>query len=274
MKWIPTPPNLPGASSRLAALAKAALCGALFGLMCKELHLKVLLSLWGPAAPLVPIGILLGALLALTRLERLIGWLAGGALLLWLVVAFSPLTRGLSKGLVRADSVTSADAIYVLASRMQSDGDPSDVAESRLLRGLELLGERRATRLVLGELPAPDDTYAALARSMMRRLGGLDAGRELLVVGPVSSTQEEAHAVAMLMRSRGFKRLLLVTSPIHTLRASLAFEKEGLEVISVPCRETSYDLETLDESDDRVLVFGALLHERLGLLYYRLRGWL
>lgn len=273
MRPLPSASNRP-AASRLVALAEGALCGALLGFVSKELRLKALLSLWGPAAPLVPMGMALGVLLSLTRLKRLLGWLTGGALLLWLVVAFLPLTPSLVQGLGRADPVTSADAIYVLASRMQTDGDPSDVAESRLVRGLELLGEGRATRLIVGELPAPSGSYAALAKSMMRRLGGLDVGRELLVVGPVRTTQEEAHAVAALMRSRGLKRLLLVTSPIHALRSSLTFEKEGLEVISVPCRETLYDFEALDQPDDRLLIFGALLHERLGLLYYRLQGWL
>jgi uncharacterized SAM-binding protein YcdF (DUF218 family) len=267
----PSPANR--TTSSLALVVRCSLCGALIGLICKELHLQALLSIWRPAGPLVPIGMALGALLSLTRLEKMIRWLAAGTLLLWLLVAFSPLTRWLAKGLLRADTLTSADAIYVLASRMQADGDPSDAAEARLLRGLELLGEGRAHRLILGELPPPAGSYAALARDMMRRLGTGD-NAELLLVGPVDSTQDEAHAVATLMQSRGFKRLLLVTSPIHTRRSSLSFEKEGLEVMSAPCRETLYDFEALEEPDDRVLAFGALLHERLGIVYYRFRGWL
>jgi uncharacterized SAM-binding protein YcdF (DUF218 family) len=64
-----------------------------------------------------------------------------------------------------------------------------------------------------------------------------------------------------------------VTSPTHSRRAALALEREGVDVVSSPCRETRFDLETLDRPGERLMAFGSLIHERLGLLYYRWRGW-
>ena len=43
-------------------------------------------------------------------------------------------------------------------------------------------------------------------------------------------------------------------------------------VYSSPAVETQFDLETFETSDDRIRSFSSLLHERLGLLVYRLRG--
>ena len=80
-----------------------------------------------------------------------------------------------------------------------------------------------------------------------------------------------------LPRKNGFERLIVVTSPSHSLRASLALETQGIQVISVPAVETQFDYEGLGKigrGDDRLRAFGVLLHEHVGLLYYRSRGWI
>jgi uncharacterized SAM-binding protein YcdF (DUF218 family) len=189
--------------------------------------------------------------------------------LLWLAVAFTPLTSLLAEGLVRRDPPATADAIVVLSSRIQKDGELSATAMSRLLHGLELLAQGRAPRLVVTEAPPPSPSHAAPARALMEalRLEG-----ELLAVGPVYDTREEARAVRGLFAERGFRSLVLVTSPTHSRRACLTFEKQGLVVASSPAVETDFDLETFETADDRLRAFGPVLHERLGLLLYRWRG--
>jgi uncharacterized SAM-binding protein YcdF (DUF218 family) len=69
-------------------------------------------------------------------------------------------------------------------------------------------------------------------------------------------------------------RVLAVTSPTHTRRAAATLEKQGLAVISVPSIETNFDLERLRHPGDRRRAFGAIAHERLGLVVYRRRGWI
>ena len=137
------------------------------------------------------------------------------------------------------------------------------------MHALELVAEGRAPRLVLTEIRPPARSYAEPARALM---GALHLQGELIAVGPVSDTREEAQAVARLFAERGLRSLILVTSPTHTRRAALAFERQGLTVIASPAVETLFDLETLDEADDRLRAFGHLLHERLGLWLYALRG--
>jgi uncharacterized SAM-binding protein YcdF (DUF218 family) len=65
-----------------------------------------------------------------------------------------------------------------------------------------------------------------------------------------------------------------VTSPTHTRRAAAALEKEGLVVFAVPAVETRFDLERLGWPGDRREAFAAIVHERIGLLVYRRRGWI
>jgi uncharacterized SAM-binding protein YcdF (DUF218 family) len=191
--------------------------------------------------------------------------------LVWLLVALTPVTTWLAGGLVRRDVPAPAAAVFVFSSRVQTDGEPTATALARLLRGVELIGEGYARRLILSEIAEPGGSYATYARLLLRRLG---QETELLVVGPVRNTREEAVAVAGLCRARGFERILAVTSPSHSRRALGSLQAEGVEALSIPAVEVRFDLETLDRPEERLAAFGALVHERLGIWVYERRGWI
>jgi uncharacterized SAM-binding protein YcdF (DUF218 family) len=245
--------------------------GALAGSLVVDLNLPSLISFPGDRSFMLPAFALLGALVWLTPLRALAA--AGTALLaaFWLAVSFTPLTSRMAEGLVRRDPIESADAVFVFASRVQEDGDPTTDAASRLLKGIELMAEGRAPLLVVSETPAPTGSYAALARSWLAKFARQG---EVLRIGPIVNTHDEAVALAALCRERGIRRILAVTSPTHTRRAAATLEKQGLVAISVPSVETNYDLESLRHPGDRRRAFGYVAHERVGLVVYRRRGWI
>ena len=260
----------PRRSSRADHVAGAA-AGALGGFLAIDLGLPALVSYWHDWTVFVVAGAILGALLRPTRLWPLAAAAIAGLALLWSVVAFSPLDRWLAEGLVRRDPVEPCDAVVVLTSRIQPDGDLTTTAMSRLLHALELLGQRQAPRLILSEVRPLKGSYAGAARRLMEHLA-IDA--EVHAVGPTGNTRDEAVLVGKLCRERGWKKLLLVTSLAHSRRASAAFEAEGLTIVSSPSPETEFDFESLDGPADRRDAFGALMHEWIGLSLYRWRGWL
>ena len=245
--------------------------GAAATLIARDLGLPSYVSYWGDASPLVVAGTLLFGVLWLTPLRRVLEAIAVALAVAWCLVAFTPISSQLAEGLARRDAPGQGDAVVVLASRLQEDGELTSVAMSRLLHGLELVAQGRAERLVLTELPPPYKAYALPARELAIALG---LHLELHVVGPVERTRDEARAVAQLFRSEGWRRALLVTSPSHSRRAAASFEKEGLEIVSSPATETRWDLERLERSDERLAAFGSLVHERIGMLVYRRRGWI
>jgi uncharacterized SAM-binding protein YcdF (DUF218 family) len=254
---------------RASHAAVGAGLGLAAGFLADALSLQSAVSYWGPMSPVVLAAGGLGALLWPSRGRPVLVAALALVAALWLLVAFTPLTHWMARGLVRKDALRDADAVVVLASRLQKDGEMTSAAMSRLLHGLELLGEQRARRLVLTELEPPSRSYAEPARALM---AALRIEVEVLTVGPVRNTRSEAVQVAELLRRLGLRTVILVTSPTHTRRAAAAFEKAGLVVLSSPAAETRFDLETLDESDDRVQAFGSLLHERVGWLVYAMRG--
>ena len=92
------------------------------------------------------------------------------------------------------------------------------------------------------------------------------------------STHENALYTAALLRQRGIHRIVLVTDAYHMLRAAKCFEKQGLAVIPAPCRFRTFppslhlrqlipSLEALSWDED-------VLHESVGLLWYRMHGWI
>jgi uncharacterized SAM-binding protein YcdF (DUF218 family) len=249
--------------------ATGAAVGALLGFLAVELNVAALVSFGGDTAFLVVAGAIAGMLLWPTPLRGLFWAATAAAALAWLLVAFGPVSARLADGLPRRDPLRKGDAVFVLGSRLQRDGEPTTEALSRLLHGVGLVAGGQAPRLILSEQPEMR-AYAPVAREW---LGQLKVDTELLTVGPVRSTRDEAKLVGEMFRLRGWHTLLVVTSPTHSRRACLALEHEGLDVVSSPSVETRFDLETLDRPGERLMAFGALTHERLGLLWYRFKGW-
>ena len=96
-----------------------------------------------------------------------------------------------------------------------------------------------------------------------------------------SNTKDEADHTKALAQKNGWKKIILVTSASHMRRAEALFKKTGLEVVAV-----GSDFEGLSslEQDFRIYStvpgsggfdkLGYYLHEQVGWLYYKLRGWI
>ncbi len=244
--------------------------GGLAALLAADLGLYGALSYWDDSAPIVAACAVVGALAWPTRLRRPLAAATGALAALWCVVAFSPLSKALTRDLVRRDVLRAADAVVVQSSNHQDDGEPTPVEMQRLVRGIELVAQGQAPRLVVTELQPPAPPHAERARAAC---DGLRVPCDVVSAGLARNTHDEAVITAELFRRRGWRSLLLVTSPTHSRRAAATFEAQGLEVVSSPSVETKYDLETLSRPRERLDAFGSALHERLGLWLYGRRGW-
>lgn len=237
----------------------------------RELGVLDLLPWWRGEMASIFAALLFGAALGLTRVRLVPQIVALGSVGLWLVVAFTPLAAALSRPLVRAQSPVRADAVVVLLASIQEDDDFGTPSLERTLHGIGFVRRNAAPRLILTQGTRPQGSHRAAAMHLM---ADLKIHCPLTVVGPAKDTHDEALHVRALARQEGWKRILLVTSPLHSRRAALVFEKTGLRVTSVPCRETSFDLEALEVPTDRLRAFSAAPHEIVGLRVYRARDWI
>jgi len=173
-------------SRRWHRVGLGAAVGTCAGFLLRDLLPFETASAWVPVA-------VAGAVAWPTRLRRVVTVLTLSAAGLWVVVGFTPLTARLAPLLVRREAPRSADGVYVLASRLQTDGELTATSQARLLHGLELLAQGFAPRVILIDQPSPSAAYADVARSEMNRLG-LTSGEVVSLRGHVRSTRDEACA--------------------------------------------------------------------------------
>ena len=97
---------------------------------------------------------------------------------------------------------------------------------------------------------------------------------KLIVAGVTHSTHDEALRARQLVDARGWKRIILVTSPTHTRRACATFEKAGVTVICHPSSTRAIAIGKIFAPTDRLKAFQLWLYETAGTIRYRQLGWM
>jgi uncharacterized SAM-binding protein YcdF (DUF218 family) len=188
---------------------------------------------------------------------------------------------------VEIDKLPHADAIVLLGggatpSRYEASGVHLTPAGDRIVMAHALFKLNKASFLLLGgNANKLDDVIrfeSEIVRDLLLTWG---VPRESMI--PLSSnadTYDEALRVRNLAAERGWKRVLLVTSANHQRRASATFRAQGLEVISVPCNFLT-NVSTAPGAPgvsipryDGFVKMATWLHEEIGWLMYRRRGWI
>jgi uncharacterized SAM-binding protein YcdF (DUF218 family) len=90
------------------------------------------------------------------------------------------------------------------------------------------------------------------------------------------STRENALYGSEILRQHGVSKIALVVEASSMPRAAASFTKLGIEVVPAPVRFTTIDWEFTDVFPNwqAMALNGETAHEVLGLLWYRLRGWI
>lgn len=271
----PAAPDPPARGTTRALLAAAGrrlplglALGGLVGLVVKDLDLAALTPYNGSRELLVVLVAVAVASVWAAGWLRLVAALAAGSMVLWAVVAFTPLCPALAAGLVRSEMIEPADAVFVSFAGISSGELAHSQARSRVLRGVELLARRKAPLLVV---PGADPARLGAVVEVMQLL---DVGTDRVVTLPFCrNTHEEALALGKLYRERGWRLVIVVTSPLHSGRAGACLARENVRSLLAPSEETRFDLEDLSRAADRISAFGSVIHERMGRFVYDLRGW-
>jgi uncharacterized SAM-binding protein YcdF (DUF218 family) len=197
------------------------------------------------------------------RVERALDLISGVAAQLPL----PKLASWLARPLLVEEDVRPRPFIVVLCGGCRFNGRLSESTCARVEHGVRLFDKGLAPRLILSggrwapHRPACAPRMKALARSL-----GVPADA-IIAEDRSTRTAENAREVARLLRTEGARAIVLVTSALHMRRAKLCFEKKGLEVSCAPTPG-------IGTGRHASLVVKEVLHEYLGLAYYRVRGWI
>jgi uncharacterized SAM-binding protein YcdF (DUF218 family) len=191
-----------------------------------------------------------------------------------LIVAFTPLSGYLARAWIRdAQPIAPVDAVVVLSSSMASDTALDASATDRLLSGLALVHEGKASRLVTTRTPVRIHGRQLTTEIDQARLVALIPVPRWDVVGVVYTTRDEAVKSAALLLPQGAKHVAVVTSPMHTRRACAAFEHVGFQVTCVATRERNLSTRSPGRATERIEAWREYVYERLGMIKYRWEGW-
>ncbi|MEM1308928.1 MAG: YdcF family protein [Cyanobacteria bacterium P01_H01_bin.153] len=192
------------------------------------------------------------------------------------------------------DPMPEAEAIVVLGGSTRPADYPRpwvDVMEAgdRVLHGAQLYKAGKAPQLILsggripwrGGGPPESDDMAQIAIAM-------GVPKAHILEDPTSlNTYQNAVNVKAILAQEGINRVLLVTSAMHMPRSLAIFQKQGIEAIAAPTDFLISEREITEVGGTRQAMLLSLLpdashldsisramKEYIGLLVYRLRGWL
>lgn len=217
-------------------------------------------------------------------------WLGGNR---W--VAYS-LNRSLEWRYLPPPEMPSAEVIVVLGGGTEAPSYPRPSVEingagDRVLYAARLYKEGKAPHLLLsgGYITWLSQRGSTPAEEMANLMALMGIPHDALWLQTQSqNTYEDALYSSAMLREKGIKRIILVTSAQHMPRAVALFQHQGLEVIPAPTdfNVTQADWEELFEPNLAAQLIGLLptadnlkmttssLKEYLGILIYHLQGWL
>lgn len=262
--------------ARTKEFLTAPLYGAILGLLllatASVLGLPQALGFDRPLA--MPIAMVIGAL-AGRWLLRPMFVLVLGLMTIAAIGIWSPIVPQLARPFVRNDAVNldNVDAVFVFSNSVNSHGLVAGEGVDRLLTGIALRAQRPALPLLVSIVRSNERANGISSVADQRSLIALaPAAGPVEWIDSVASTRDEAVRLARKAFLERWKRVAVVTSPMHTRRACATVEAMGVAVMCVaaPWRPAGWPART---SSDRLLVMQRLIYEVLAWTQYRVSGW-
>lgn len=176
------------------------------------------------------------------------------------------------------------DAVIVLSGMIDlKNSSPQQIefgsSVDRILEGIRLIRSGVAKNLILSggsdDLFDQSQSEAVYLKNFAEEFG--ISPKQMMVEKGSRNTVENAVQSAKIIRDKGYKKILLVTSAFHMVRAEGCFVQAGVRVDRWPVdyrgkRGKSYTiLDALPSSKNLALV-SLVIHEMVGILVYGITG--
>ncbi|MCK4999647.1 MAG: YdcF family protein [Anaerohalosphaera sp.] len=136
----------------------------------------------------------------------------------------------------KTDYRRNADAIVVLGARVYADGRCSDALADRVRTGCQLYNEGLAGVIVFSGGPGDGDIHETDAMRTMAI--GLGVPAEAIIVDRAGlCTQATVENTCQTFAANGIDKVLVVSHFYHLPRIKLTYQRNGLEVYTIPAKE-------------------------------------
>lgn len=195
----------------------------------------------------------------------------GSVAVTYLLLFHTPFVWLLAEPLRATAPAQAADAIVVFAGGVGESGKAGGGYQDRVKQAVDLYSDGQAPWLIFSS----GYQFAFQEAEVMRGLA-VDSGvppSAIILETKAANTYENVAFVRRILVERGFRRILLVSSPYHMRRALLTWRRAAPEftVIPAPPPESQFYAHDRGASIEQIR---GILHEYAAILVYWGRGWI
>ena len=203
--------------------------------------------------------------------RRRVAWAVLSVTIGYVAVFQSPLVWTLAEPLRIVEQPRAADAIVVFAGGVGESGRAGGGYQERVALAADLFQAGHASNLVFSSGFAFFLKEADLMKTLAVSLG-VPPG-VIVLEQQAASTNENVAFVREILDQRGWRRILLVSSPYHMRRAMMTWRKLApeVEVTSVPVPQSRFYRHAGGASLEQI---GGILHEYAAIVFYWWKGWI
>ncbi|MDT3700440.1 MAG: YdcF family protein [Thermincola sp.] len=188
------------------------------------------------------------------------------AVILILVILYTPLIQTAASPLIVQDPLAKADAIVVLSGGWEKEGRLGKNTIEGYTYGIRLFQKGLGKYLLFSGGNLREKPSEAQELAQMAMANGFPR-ESILIEDSSESTWEKALFIKKVMLDKNLDSVVLVTSPYHALRAKTLFEEKGIKVISAPVPDGEF---YQADGPDRLRIAKLVALEYLKLGLYKL----
>jgi uncharacterized SAM-binding protein YcdF (DUF218 family) len=183
----------------------------------------------------------------------------------------TPAMRWIASPLLVADQPTAADAIVVLAGGVGESGEPGEAYQEKVKQSVELYRQGYAPKIIFSSGVVYVYREAQIMKALALSLGVPEANVLVEEVG--GGNYASLLNVKRIMKTHGWKSMLLVTSQYNTVRSRLVAHR-NLPEIQVQITPASHSAFFGESGPMTWRQAAAIFHEYEAIVYYWLRGYI
>ena len=199
------------------------------------------------------------------------------ALLLWFVIFYTPFIWMLAEPLKISEPPIKADCIIVFGGGVGESGKAGQGYEERVGYAVDLYKKGYAGKLIFSSGYQYHFNETLLMKALAVALGVPE--KDIIIEAGASNTYENVKFSKEILDKEGWSKALVITSPYNMRRVSLVFNNLGkdITVIYTPLLNSTFYLHAKPAVFVRqanVRQIRGIMHEYLGILYYKWKRWI
>jgi uncharacterized SAM-binding protein YcdF (DUF218 family) len=202
--------------------------------------------------------------------RRLVG-IVSGIVLAWLSVFYTPLPWIVAEPLRMMDAPRPVDTIVVFAGGVGESGKAGGGYQERVKHAVDLYRDGYAPHLIFSS-----GYVSAFKEAKVMEMLAISRGipkNVIILEETASSTIGNVNTVRRILQRRGWRNILLVSSPYHMRRCLLTFRKlaPDVKVVASPIPYSQFYSHRVGANFEQIK---SILHEYGAIGYYWWKGWL